>query len=130
MDDLVDRLNGLAGQVLDTFKGLRGVLAALPTPLLVAGFDLSGDNRRDVFADLDRARHLILGEPVPEDVIVTLDMLILDWFSAFELLAVATQAGPTPWRLDAITYALERCTLGFEEIEDMTKGNADTDEES
>ncbi|MFI8093903.1 hypothetical protein ACIF9R_37305 [Streptomyces sp. NPDC086080] len=61
--------------------------------------------------------HLVGDEPIPQDLKWTIERLMLDWFVAYEMLALTHTAGPAPWRMDGAEFALLRIEAWVQIIE-------------
>ncbi|MFF6985620.1 hypothetical protein [Streptomyces sp. NPDC010273] len=113
-----ERLQELMETVMGMLIHLQHMLQELPIPVVIPEIlGVKGPNPEAIFA-LDRARDLIEDEPMGEELRTAHVMLILEWFTAYELLVIRQMAGPAPWRLDAAAYAVERFSTLAEAIED------------
>ncbi|GEC02972.1 hypothetical protein SSP24_06270 [Streptomyces spinoverrucosus] len=120
-----ERFLDLGETVLGMLGYLRELLLDLPIPVSLPDFvGEDGPNHEAVIA-LDRARHLIEEEPIPEMRQTAYGHLILEWLTAYEMLVLRQLAGPAPWRLDAAQFAIARFTTIAEMIEN---GELDDDE--
>ncbi|MBK3630525.1 hypothetical protein JHN59_38165 [Streptomyces sp. MBT49] len=103
--------------VMEMHEHLRALLHSLPIPVVVPDFiGDDGPNPEAVFA-LDRARHLIEDEPISRTRQTSYQDLIIEWMTAYEMLVLTRVAGPAPWRLDCVEFAISRFTVLAEMIE-------------
>ncbi|MFF8656810.1 hypothetical protein [Streptomyces huasconensis] len=107
---------------------VRLLLADLPIPVVIPEIAEEGSLNTEAILSLDRARALIDDEPISHHAKVAHRDMILEWFTAYEILVLREIAGPAPWRLDIAEYALERLFAIAEMIEDGTVEDIDTDE--
>lgn len=124
-DDAVERFLELSEFTMAAHAYLRALLRDLPVPVTVAPFDPKGSDQSEALLGLNRARHLIKDEPISDIHKEAYNRLVLDWFSAYEIMALTKEAGPAPWRLDTVEHALHRFTTVAEMIE---KGELEDDE--
>ncbi|MFI1002007.1 hypothetical protein ACIP10_15435 [Streptomyces galbus] len=119
-DNHGERLMVLMEAVVGAFAYVQALLADLPLPVVIPDFAPSDDDEAPITAllSLDRARQLIQDEPISERDKRAFEHMVLDWFTAYELLVVTRMAGPAPWRLDAAEFALNRVVTWIEVIED------------
>lgn len=89
---------------------LREFLADLPIPVVVPSLVTEGEQAREAFLSLNRARTLIDDEPISDAAKAAHKDLILKWLTAYEMVVLLEIAGPAPWRLDLVEYALARST--------------------
>lgn len=124
-----ERFIELGMLVFGAFDLIRELLTGLPIPVELPDIDPGpeGGDRAEVLLSLDRARAVIKDEPISTGVKVSYEMLILDWFTAYEMLTLTRVAGPAPWRLDSAEHALTRLELTAEAIEN---GETDIDDKS
>jgi len=125
--DDAERFELLAHRVLDAHQVLRDLLKALPLPVEVPSFDPEGsvEDTREALVSLSRARDLVWDEPIPEVHRKAIQTLILEWFMGYEELVLTNSAGPAPWRMDAVEYAMSRfATLAIM----LADGELDDDE--
>ncbi|WP_282795168.1 hypothetical protein [Streptomyces sp. CC224B] len=87
---------------------VREFLAELPIPVVVPELVTETTMAPEAVLSLNRARALIDDEPISEHAKIVYRDLILEWFTAYEILVLRKIAGPAPWRLDIAEYALER----------------------
>ncbi|WP_019548458.1 MULTISPECIES: hypothetical protein [Streptomycetaceae] len=120
-----ERFSELEELIMAAHGFLRVLFEELPVPVVVIGFDAETDDHSEVLLSLDRARHLIEDEPIPSFEKKAISRLVLDWFSATEMLVLTKLAGPAPWRMDSVEYALHRFIAVAEMIE---RGELDDDE--
>ncbi|MFI1030753.1 hypothetical protein [Streptomyces sp. NPDC020951] len=114
-----ERLRHLEEHVLGMMEYLQELLLDLPIPVVIP--EVVDDNDkpvREAVLALDRARVLIEDEPIPERHKRAYESLILEWFTAYEMLVLRQMAGPAPWRLDAAQFAIARFTIIAAMIED------------
>ncbi|XUL91016.1 hypothetical protein ACQ86D_33945 [Streptomyces galilaeus] len=120
-----ERLRDLSEVVMGMMVYLQHMLHDLPIPIVIPPIlGETGPNHDAIFA-LDRARDLIEDEPIDDQLRTAYGMLILEWFTAYELIVIRQMAGPAPWRLDAAQLAIDRFSTVVEAIED-----GDIDDES
>ncbi|MFR0354147.1 hypothetical protein [Streptomyces sediminimaris] len=112
-----ERFTLLGETVMGMLEYLRELLLNLPIPVDIPDFLGEDGPNHDAVMALDRARDLIDDEPVSEDRKTAYGHLILEWFTAYEMLVLRRIAGPAPWRLDAAQFAIARFTIIAEMIE-------------
>ncbi|MEU5838790.1 hypothetical protein ABZ820_34715 [Streptomyces diacarni] len=120
-----ERFSELGELIMAAHGFLRVLLGELPVPVMIVDFDAEVDDQSEVLLSLDRARRLIEDEPIPGIEKKAISRMVLDWFSAYEMLVLTKLAGPAPWRMDSVEYALHRFTTVAEMIE---RGELDDDE--
>jgi hypothetical protein len=105
-EDMADSHEELRRELLvnltTTFRLLKAALADLPIPI---GIDLA-TNPADVDQMIQRARDAVWDELMPEPAKVHLDMAILAFASAFDVIHVATHRDDMHWRYDAGIFLL------------------------
>jgi hypothetical protein len=114
-----ERLRHLEEHVVGMMGYLQELLLDLPIPVVIPDVVDDDDKpvREAIFA-LDRARDLIEDEPIAERYKRAYENLILEWFTAYEMIVLRQMAGPAPWRLDAAQFAIARFTIVAAMIED------------
>ncbi|MEU5111693.1 hypothetical protein AB0G64_09355 [Streptomyces longwoodensis] len=119
-DNHGERLLTLMEAIVGAFAYVQALLKDLPLPVIIPDFAPGDDDEAPVTAllSLDRARQLIPDEPISERDKRAFEHMVLDWFTAYELLVITRMAGPAPWRLDAAEFALHRVVTWIEVIED------------
>jgi hypothetical protein len=125
--DNPERFHDLTELIMGAYLFIRDYLREqLPLPVaLPASFTEEGIPPHQVLIAVDRARHLIEDEPIPDELKTMLGRLLLDWFTAYDLAALVQLAGPALWRLDAIDYALRRAAIMIELIEEAESDEDD-----
>jgi hypothetical protein len=118
-----ERIENLKGAVLGALLFLQDILAALPIPVALPDPLETGDLNPDSVIALDRARALLVDEPIPAPAQRAHESLVLEWFIAYELLVLATVAGPAGWRLDGAEFSLQRFATLAEIIENEDYGD-------
>ncbi|MFY3807627.1 MULTISPECIES: hypothetical protein [Bacteria] len=105
-----DRFYRLANFAIAAFAYIQELLSDLPIPVVVPDFDPAAEdgNAAETLYSLDRARALIADEPIPDSTKSGLERMILDWLTAYEIIALTKAAGPAPWRFEIAEYALQR----------------------
>ncbi|WHX19814.1 hypothetical protein QFW82_23585 [Streptomyces malaysiensis subsp. malaysiensis] len=105
-----DRFYRLANFAIAAFEYIQAILSDLPIPVAVPDFDPAAEdgNAAETLYSLDRARTLIADEPIPDSTKGGLERMILDWLTAYEIIALTKVAGPAPWRFEIAEYALQR----------------------
>ncbi|MGW1035026.1 hypothetical protein ACWD4Z_22920 [Streptomyces antibioticus] len=112
-----ERFLHLGEHLMGMLEYLRALLRDLPVPVVIPQF-LGGDAPdHEAIIALDRARRLIADEPLGASRRKALQDLILEWFTAYEMLVLRQVAGPAGWRLDAAQFAISRFTVMAEMIE-------------
>ncbi|MYW48867.1 hypothetical protein GT346_42755 [Streptomyces sp. SID161] len=106
---------------------VQALLEDLPLPVTIPDPAPEGDEDTPTQAllALNRVRRIIQDEPITEARKRAFNHLILDWFTAYELLVLTKVAGPAPWRLDAAEFSLDRVVTWIELIEE---GDLEDDE--
>ncbi|MGW4950649.1 hypothetical protein [Streptomyces parvulus] len=119
--DSRERFLALAEAVVGAWAYMAGLLEDLPIPViipdLVRMMDEDGDPA-DALLALNRVRAVIDDEPITEAHKRAFEHMMLDWFAAYEVLTLVKVAGPAPWRLDVVEFALNRLVTWAELIED------------
>ncbi|MGI5196561.1 hypothetical protein ACQEVY_23415 [Streptomyces sp. CA-288835] len=116
--DNTERYLALAEAVVGAFAYVASLLEDLPLPITVPDLVQAGEGEpTKVLVGLNRARTLIADEPISHGHKRAFERMMLDWFAAYETLALVRLAGPAPWRLDVAEYALERLVTWIEMIE-------------
>lgn len=105
---------------------IRELLGDLPIPVVVPRIVTETGVEPEAILSLNRARTLIDDEPISESAKISYKDLILEWFTAYEILVLRNIAGPAPWRLDIAEYALTRLSVVAEMIEN---GDVEIEEE-
>jgi hypothetical protein len=116
-----ERYLELAEATLGAFDYIRSLLEQLPVPVTVPDMtpdENDGGAPAQTLLSLNRVRQLIEDEPISERRKRAFEHMLLDWFTAYEILALTQLAGPAPWRLDAAEFALVRLTTWIEAIEE------------
>jgi len=117
--DSRERFLALAEATVGAFAYMAALLEELPVPVVVPDLVLAVDDEpTEVMLGLNRARTLIEDEPISDRHKRAYEHLVLDWFAAYETLALVKLAGPAPWRLDVVEFALQRFMTWVEVIED------------
>ncbi|MFH0246417.1 hypothetical protein ACGRHY_29250 [Streptomyces sp. HK10] len=124
-DDSERKYTFLGVALLGAHIDLRGILRDLPIPVELP--ELDEENKAEALVGLDRARTLIADEPISSSAKRAFQELILEWFTAYEVLALYKAAGFAPWRLDAVEFALSRFVALSEMIEEGDYGPPETD---
>jgi hypothetical protein len=122
-----ERFLELGAVVIGMMEYLRELLLDLPIPVVLPEF--TGESETgpvlDAVLALDRARVLIEDEPIPGSHRLAYGHLILEWFTAYEMLCLRRMAGPAPWRLDCAQHAIARFTTIAEMIENDELDDSD-----
>ncbi|WP_228916860.1 hypothetical protein [Streptomyces sp. DH20] len=119
-DNHRERLLTLMEALVGAHAYIQALLADLPLPVVIPDFapEDGEDAPAQALLSLDRVRQLIDDEPLSERHKRAWVNLVLDWFTAYELLVITRMAGPAPWRLDAAEFALNRIVTWIEAIEE------------
>jgi hypothetical protein len=123
-----ERFLHLGEHVMGMLEFLRDLLRDLPIPVVIPEFLGADAPDHDAIMALDRARDLIEDEPITGPQKNGHQDLILEWFTAYEMLVLRQMAGPAPWRLDAAEFAIARFTVIAEMIESGFIDELGTDE--
>jgi hypothetical protein len=119
--DSRERYLALAEAVVGAYAYIAGLLEDLPIPVIVPDIvkvaNEDGDPT-DVLLALSRVRSVIEDEPISEYHRRAFEHMLLDWFAAYEIITLVKIAGPAPWRLDVVEFALNRLVTWAEVIED------------
>jgi hypothetical protein len=122
-----ERFAKIAETVLAAFGFVRALLTDLPVPISVPDFDPEADDQLEALMSLNRVRALLADEPIGDTAKRAYERLVLEWFTAYEMVVLTKMAGPAPWRLDAVEFTLLRiATLG----EMIELGEIEEDDES
>ncbi|MFE2046377.1 hypothetical protein ACFXAZ_36745 [Streptomyces sp. NPDC059477] len=116
-----ERFLALAEGMVGVYAYIAGLLKDLPIRIVIPDLvKVMDDDRdpKDLLLALNRVRAAIQDEPISETHKRAFEHLVLDWFAAYEMLALVKLAGPAPWRLDVVEFALNRCVTWIEVIED------------
>lgn len=122
-----DKFAELAKATLGALAHLVKLLMDLPIPIAIPN-PLEADEadvevlEGAVFA-LERAQDLIDAEPISELRKEYLQRMCLDWFTAYEMVALIKVAGPAPWRFRCVEYALIRYQAHVELLEEDGDAN-------
>lgn len=120
-----ERFLMLAEAAVGAYAYVAGLLADLPVPIVLPDLVQAVDGEpTECLMALSRARQLIEDEPIEEDHKRAYEHMVLEWFAAYEILALTKLAGPAPWRLDVVEYALNRLMSWIEMIEDDELGDS------
>ena len=105
-----ERWNAIADVALGALEYIRVLLGDLPVPVLIPEINpkREAEDLPHLVMSIDRVRSVIQDEPISEARQSAFDRIILDWLTAYEMLALTRVAGPAPWRLDCAEYALYR----------------------
>ncbi|MEV1079892.1 hypothetical protein AB0I98_16845 [Streptomyces sp. NPDC050211] len=119
-DNYRERLVALMEGLLGLYAYMQGLFEELPLPVTLRDFEPADDEDTpsQALLALNRVRQLIEDEPISERDKRAFEHLILDWFTAYELLVITRLAGPAPWRLDAAEFSLNRVITWIEVIEE------------
>lgn len=109
------RVAQLTKDLVAAYVLLRRFLAQLPIAIGLPEFAEDWD-AVTVIPAVDRARELVLSEPISQDHAWMIEKLLLDWLTAYELRGLVAMAGPALWRLDAMEFAFQRLTTIADEI--------------
>ncbi|WP_329338558.1 hypothetical protein OG866_27015 [Streptomyces sp. NBC_00663] len=118
--DARERFLALAEGVVGAYAYIASLLSELPVPVIIPDLVLMADEGRDptdALLALHRVRAVVEDEPISEKDRRCFEHLMLDWITAYEMLALAKSAGLAPWRLDAVEFALNRVVTWIEVIE-------------
>ncbi|CAL9302874.1 MULTISPECIES: hypothetical protein [Streptomyces] len=119
-DNHRERLLSLMEALIGAYAYIQALLKDLPLPVIVPAF-MPGDDEEGpttALMALDRVRQVVADEPISERDKRAFEHMVLDWFTAYELLVITRMAGPAPWRLDAAEFALQRVVTWIEMFED------------
>jgi hypothetical protein len=119
--DSRERFLALAEAIVGAFAHIAGLLDDLPIPVTIPDIvqmSEDGADPTDALLALDRVRAVVADEPISEYHKRAYEHMILDWFAAYEILTLTQVAGPAPWRLDVVEFALNRLVTWIEVIED------------
>jgi hypothetical protein len=106
MEPNENRLNLMMALVTGMYVTIRSTLTELPIPISLPDIDADNVDMLDCLRALMTARDLIEQEPITNAHKGAYSQAILKWFTAWELVNLATIAGPAPWRLDGAQLAL------------------------
>ncbi|MGW3166964.1 hypothetical protein ACWC9Q_29720 [Streptomyces sp. NPDC001142] len=115
------RYLALVEAVIGLYAYVSALLEELPLPIVVPDIVQSIDEDQDpadCLMALNRARALVEDEPISDTAKRAYEHMLLDWFAAYEIIVLVKMAGPAPWRLDAVEFALNRIVTWFEVIEE------------
>lgn len=112
-----ERFTELQELVIGAFEYIRALLRELPVPVRIEGFSPNSDTTPETMMGLHRVIALLADEPISYGAKAHYERIILDWFTAYEMIVLRKLAGPAPWRLDAAEYALTRVAVIGEMIE-------------
>jgi hypothetical protein len=115
-----DRFLALMEGVLGAWAYMQGLFEDLPLPIILPAFEPVDDEDGPATAllALNRVRTLIEEEPISETHKRAFEHMVLDWFAAYEMLVLTRLAGPAPWRLDTVEFAVNRFVTWVEVIEE------------
>ncbi|WP_031039842.1 hypothetical protein [Streptomyces sp. NRRL F-5650] len=118
-DNHRERLLTLMEALVGAYAYVQALLKDLPLPVIIPDFQPGEDEEGPVTAlkGLNRVREVVADEPISERDKRAFEHMVLDWFTAYELLVITRLAGPAPWRLDAAEFALNRVVTWIELIE-------------
>ncbi|NEC76467.1 hypothetical protein [Streptomyces rochei] len=119
-DNHRERLLSLMEALIGAYAYIQALLKDLPLPVIVPAF-MPGDDEEGpttALMALDRVRQVVADEPISDRDKRAFEHMVLDWFTAYELLVITRMAGPAPWRLDAAEFALQRVVTWIEMFED------------
>lgn len=90
------------------------LLERLPLSIAIPRFD-DPENWESAQAvpAIIQARAAAGDEPMPPEVRFTVDRMLLDWLTAYEVACMVDNAGPAPWRTDAMVAATVRVTVAL-----------------
>ncbi|MBK3563208.1 MULTISPECIES: hypothetical protein [unclassified Streptomyces] len=119
-DDYRERLTTLMEGLLGLYAYMQALFEELPLPVIAPDFTpVNGeDGPVQALLSLNRVRQLIEDEPISDMRKRAFEHMVLDWFTAYELLVITKMAGAAPWRLDAAEFALNRVLTWIEVIEE------------
>ncbi|WP_406365265.1 hypothetical protein [Streptomyces sp. NBC_00645] len=119
-DNHRERLLTLMEGLLGLYAYIQALFEELPLPVTIPDFAPgdSEDTPTQALLSLNRVRQLIDDEPISERDKRAFEHLVLDWFTAYELLVLTKLAGPAPWRLDCAEFSLNRVVTWIEVIEE------------
>ncbi|MFE9906428.1 hypothetical protein [Streptomyces achromogenes] len=120
-DNHRERLLTLMEALVGAFAYIQALLQDLPLPVIIP--DFAPDEEDDeapttALLSLDRVRQLIQDEPISDRDKRAFEHMVLDWFTAYELLVITRMAGPAPWRLDAAEFAMNRIVTWIDLLDD------------
>ncbi|MGW3442193.1 hypothetical protein [Streptomyces sp. NPDC001076] len=125
--DSRERFLALAEAVIGAYAYIASLLEDLPIPVIIPDIvQVSEDDGdpADVLLALNRVRGVVEDEPISEYHRRAYEHMLLDWFAAYEIITLVKVAGPAPWRLDVVEFALNRLVTWAEVIEnDEQDGN-------
>lgn len=115
-EELIEHL--LSG-VTSAHRLMADYLRKLPLPIGIPDMDGEWSAAVGLMA-IERARvELLQGEPIDDLLAAIYRRLILDWLTAYELMALVTHAGPAPWRCDGIERRIEDMLVAADLIDQM-----------
>ncbi|MER7930504.1 hypothetical protein ABTY96_46600 [Streptomyces sp. NPDC096057] len=118
--DSRERYLALAEATIGAYAFIASLLEDLPVPVIVPDIaqvaDDDGDPA-DVLLALNRVRAVIEDEPISDYHRRAYEHMLLDWFAAYDVISLVKAAGPAPWRLDVVEFALNRLVTWAEVIE-------------
>ncbi|MFD5266740.1 hypothetical protein [Streptomyces sp. NPDC058335] len=115
-----DRFLALMEGIIGAWAYMQGLFEDLPLPVTLPAFEARDDEDGPATAllALNRVRQLIQDEPIPDRDKRAYEHMVLDWFAAYEMLVLTKMAGPAPWRLDVVEFAVNRFVTWVELIEE------------
>lgn len=115
-----ERYLALAEATIGAYAFIASLLEDLPIPVIIPDIvqvaDDGGDPG-DALLALNRVRTVIEDEPISQYHQRAFEHMLLDWFAAYEIITLVKIAGPAPWRLDVVEFALNRLVTWAEVIE-------------
>ena len=118
--DSRERYLALAEAVIGAYAYIASLLEDLPIPVIIPDIVQmadDGEDPTDALLALSRVRAVIEDEPISEFHRRAFEHMLLDWFAAYEIITLVKIAGPAPWRLDTVEFALNRLVTWAEVIE-------------
>ncbi|EST24369.1 hypothetical protein [Streptomyces roseochromogenus] len=118
--DSRERFLALGEAVIGAYAYIASLLEDLPIPVIIPDIVQvaeEGGDLADVLLALNRVRAVVEDEPISEYHRRAFEHMLLDWFAAYEIITLVRVAGPAPWRLDVVEFALNRLVTWAEVIE-------------
>lgn len=110
------RLDELIEHLFAAYELLGRLLGKLPIRIGLPEIEDEDWTPASAIQAVDRAREIVLDQPLETQVSWMIGTVLLDWTTVHELGFLAGAAGPAPWRLDAMEYGLQRITTVADEV--------------
>ncbi|RBQ21584.1 hypothetical protein DP939_02410 [Spongiactinospora rosea] len=101
-----DPLAWLGALLMSAYATLGKFMWSLPVP---TGLPVpEGPDGPDAVEAITRARAALRDQPMDDITRSMIDRMCLEWLTVLDLGAVVRMAGPDPWRLEAMSYGIDR----------------------